>query len=106
MIRLSRLYAVADATFGDPVEIARELFEGGVRLVQIRHKSASAKTLLDETEAILRLMPLDAQLVVNESCRRRTYRGSCGRSSRAEGSRALTRQGNTGRRSGDWLFDT
>ena len=66
MIRLSRLYAVADATFGDPVEIARELFEGGVRLVQIRHKSASAKTLLDETEAILRLMPLDAQLVVND----------------------------------------
>ena len=35
MIRLSRLYAVADATFGDPVEIARELFDGGARLGQL-----------------------------------------------------------------------
>lgn len=66
MIRLSRLYAVADATFGDPVEIARELFEGGVRLVQIRDKAASAKTLLEQAEAILRFAPRDAQVVVND----------------------------------------
>jgi thiamine-phosphate pyrophosphorylase len=66
MIRLSRLYAVADATFGDPVEIARELFDSGARLVQIRHKSASAATLLHETEAILRFVPADAQLIVND----------------------------------------
>jgi len=66
MIRLSRLYAVADAIFGDPIEIAQQLFDGGVRLVQIRHKSASARTLLEETEAILRFVPPDAQLVVND----------------------------------------
>src|SRR5262245_16933143 len=66
MIRVPRLYAVADATFGDPVEIARELFAGGVRLLQIRNKSASAKILLEQAETILRFAPRDAQVLVND----------------------------------------
>jgi len=32
---LPRLYAIADAAFGDPVQLAEALFSGGARLVQI-----------------------------------------------------------------------
>jgi thiamine-phosphate pyrophosphorylase len=66
MIRLPRLYAVADATFGDPIQLARSLFDGGARLVQIRDKSATAATLLHQVEAVLRFAPADAQVIVND----------------------------------------
>jgi thiamine-phosphate pyrophosphorylase len=66
MIRLPRLYAVADAAFGNPVELARELFDGGARLVQIRHKDAAPAQLIDEVEKILKASPGNGQVVVND----------------------------------------
>jgi thiamine-phosphate pyrophosphorylase len=66
MIRLPRLYAVADGAFGDPVQLARALFEGGATWVQIRHKSAASKTLVGEVDEVLRLAPEHAQVIVND----------------------------------------
>jgi thiamine-phosphate diphosphorylase len=63
---LPRLYAIADATFGDPVQLAAQLFHGGARWVQIRNKNASARELLDQTERILSLAPPDALVIVND----------------------------------------
>jgi thiamine-phosphate pyrophosphorylase len=66
MISLPRLYAVADRTFGDPVELAEALFRGGARLVQIRDKSANVQVLLAEVEEILRTAPAGTNLIVND----------------------------------------
>jgi thiamine-phosphate pyrophosphorylase len=66
MMALPRLYAVADGAFGDPVRIAMELFDGGVSLVQIRHKTASSGVLIHEVEEVLRLAPRDARIIVND----------------------------------------
>jgi thiamine-phosphate pyrophosphorylase len=66
MIRLPRLYAVADAAFGDPVDLAKALFDGGVTLVQIRHKVAAAGTLLREIDDVLKFAPPHAQVIVND----------------------------------------
>jgi thiamine-phosphate pyrophosphorylase len=66
MRELPRLYAIADAAFGDPVSLAAALFDGGVRLVQLRHKGATPKLLLDQAEAILRIAPPDATVIVND----------------------------------------
>jgi thiamine-phosphate pyrophosphorylase len=63
---LPRLYAVADAGFGDPVKLAAELFEGGARLVQLRNKAAGSGTLLAEAEEILRHRPEGAEVLVND----------------------------------------
>ena len=61
-----RLYAIADASFGDPVTLAVALFEGGARLVQVRNKKAGARELLDQVERILSLAPHDARVIVND----------------------------------------
>ena len=66
MIALPRLYAIADASFGNPIHIARQLFEGGARLVQIRNKKAGAGELLDQVETVLRFAPADARVIVND----------------------------------------
>jgi len=66
MIPLPRLYAVADRSFGDPVQLAVALFEGGAQLVQIRNKTAGARALLAEVEAVMRVAPPDARVVVND----------------------------------------
>jgi len=66
MIELPRLYAVADKTFGDPVQLAKELFTGGALLVQIRNKGAAAHTLLNEVEEAMKLAPPGARVVVND----------------------------------------
>jgi thiamine-phosphate pyrophosphorylase len=66
MIALPRLYAVADQTFGDPVQIATALFEGGAQLVQIRDKAATAQTLLREVEEVLKAAPPGVRLIVND----------------------------------------
>jgi thiamine-phosphate pyrophosphorylase len=66
MIALPRLYAIADAQFGNPVEIADRLFEGGARLLQIRNKTAGAGALLHQVEDILRFAPADAVVLVND----------------------------------------
>ena len=66
MIPLPRLYAIADASFGDPLEIARRLFEGGARLIQIRNKSAGSGPYLEQVEQVLKLAPDDAYVIVND----------------------------------------
>ena len=66
MIALPRLYAVADQTFGDPVQLAKALFNGGAQLVQIRDKTATAQTLLAEVEASLKSAPPGARIIVND----------------------------------------
>lgn len=63
---LPRLYAIADASFGDPVKIAEALFDGGARLVQIRNKTACARELLDQVERILEVAPSGARVIVND----------------------------------------
>ena len=67
MISLPPLYAIADAAFGDPVLLARQLFDGGARLVQVRNKIADAGELLRQVQAILELAPKDCQVIVNDS---------------------------------------
>ena len=66
MIVIPRLYAIADAAFGNPVEIARQLFDGGARLVQIRNKRASASELMRQVEEILPFVPAGFRLIVND----------------------------------------
>jgi thiamine-phosphate pyrophosphorylase len=63
---LPRLYAIADASFSDPVQVARSLFDGGVRLLQVRNKTSNARELLDQVERILQLAPPDATVIVND----------------------------------------
>src|SRR5262245_6367983 len=66
MIRLPRVYAIADASFGNPVQLARSLFEGGARLVQVRNKAAGAGELFDQVKQILSFAPSDAIVLVND----------------------------------------
>lgn len=66
MMPLRRLYAFADASFGDPVQLAEQLFEGGARFVQVRNKHAGARELLRQVERILALAPEHAEVVVND----------------------------------------
>jgi len=66
MKQLPRLYAIADASFGNPVKLAEALFEGGARLVQVRNKNASARDALEQVERILALAPPDALVLVND----------------------------------------
>jgi len=63
---LPRLYAIADASFGDPVRLAEHLFGGGARLLQVRNKKGSARELLQQVERILSVAPADAELIVND----------------------------------------
>jgi thiamine-phosphate pyrophosphorylase len=66
MISLPRLYAIADAAFVNPVILARELFDGGARLVQIRNKNASAREFFDQVIAVLEFAPADSHVIVND----------------------------------------
>jgi thiamine-phosphate pyrophosphorylase len=66
MISLPRLYAIADASFGNPVVLARELFDGGARLVQIRNKNASSREFLSQVIAILESAPSESRVIVND----------------------------------------
>jgi thiamine-phosphate pyrophosphorylase len=66
MKSIPRLYAITDASFGDPVNIAQALFDGGARLVQVRNKTAGARILLDQVERILAIAPPDARVIVND----------------------------------------
>src|SRR5262249_15851100 len=63
---LPRLYAIADASFGDPVALPQKLFAGGRRLVQVRNKKGSSRDLLEQVERILSIAPGDAQVLVND----------------------------------------
>ena len=66
MISIPRLYAIADAAFGNPVVLARELFDGGARLVQVRNKNASARELFNQVVTILEFAPADSRVIVND----------------------------------------
>lgn len=61
-----RLYAIADASFGDCVRLAEALFAGGARLVQVRNKKAGAREFLSQVERILLFAPSDGRVVVND----------------------------------------
>ncbi len=63
---LPRLYAIADAQFGDPLQFADRLFNGGARLIQLRNKKAGAGELLQQVERILSFAPQDADVMVND----------------------------------------
>jgi thiamine-phosphate pyrophosphorylase len=60
------LYAIADASFGDPVALADKLFAGGVRLLQVRNKKGSSRELLQQVEQILAMAPARAYVLVND----------------------------------------
>ena len=66
MNALPRLYAIADAAFGDPARLAASLIAGGARLIQIRDKGASPRELFDEVEQITASAPADVRLIVND----------------------------------------
>jgi thiamine-phosphate pyrophosphorylase len=66
MIPLPRLYAIADASFGDPVRIAEALFRGGAQLVQVRNKEASSGILLNQVERIMSIAPPGSLVIVND----------------------------------------
>jgi len=66
MTSLQRLYAIADAAFGDPVVLASELFDGGARLVQIRNKIATDREFFNQVVAILKFAPADSRVIVND----------------------------------------
>jgi hypothetical protein len=84
MISLPPLYAIADAAFGDPVLLARHLFDGGARLVQVRNKIAGAGELLRQFKRYSSWRPKDCQVIVNDSVDVALLGGSYWRSSRPE----------------------
>jgi thiamine-phosphate pyrophosphorylase len=66
MIPLPRLYAIADASFGDCVRLAEGFFAGGARLLQLRNKNAGAGEFLAQVEQVLAAAPTDACVIVND----------------------------------------
>jgi thiamine-phosphate pyrophosphorylase len=66
MTPLPRLYAIADASFGDPSRIAECLLQGGVRLIQVRNKKGSSRELLQQVERILSFAPSESRIIVND----------------------------------------
>ncbi len=61
-----RLYAISDASFGNPVQLARALFDGGARLLQVRNKTAGARDFFAGVEQILAIAPEGSQVIVND----------------------------------------
>jgi thiamine-phosphate pyrophosphorylase len=66
MMVLPRLYAIADGQFGDVVQIAQRLLQGGARLIQLRNKSAGAGEFLGRVENVLALTTAEARIIVND----------------------------------------
>ena len=63
---LPRLYSIADASFGDPVQTAALLFKTGIRLVQVRNKKGSSREFLQQVDQIVASAPPDARVIVND----------------------------------------
>ena len=63
---LPRLYPIADASFGDPVQIASVLFKAGIRFLQVRNKKGSSREFLQQVEQIIAAAPPDARVLVND----------------------------------------
>jgi thiamine-phosphate pyrophosphorylase len=65
-----RLYVILDPRFcggRDLAEVAAEAIAGGATVLQLRHKDATTRTLLAESEAILvRSRPAGVPLIVND----------------------------------------
>ena len=66
MMVLPRLYAIADAQFGNLVQIAESLLQGGARLIQLRDKNAGAGEFLHCVERVLALAPPETRIIVND----------------------------------------
>jgi thiamine-phosphate pyrophosphorylase len=66
MKRPPALYAIADAAFGDPIDISCRLFRGGALLVQIRNKQAASGQLLEQAVRIVREAPPSGMVIVND----------------------------------------
>ena len=66
MTPLPLLYTIADAAFGDPLDIAKCLFAGGACLVQLRDKNASSGVLLSRASSIVAAAPAGAHVLVND----------------------------------------
>jgi len=66
MKALPRLYAIADASFGNPGWLAASLIAGGARLIQLRDKNASSRELLDKVDRVIALAPSDVRIIVND----------------------------------------
>jgi len=66
MIAFPRLYAIADAQFGDPVQIVQSLLAGGARLIQVRCKNAGAGEFFGCVQRALTMAPADARIIVND----------------------------------------
>jgi thiamine-phosphate pyrophosphorylase len=66
MTVLPRLYAIADSSFGDPVQLAQSLIMGGARLIQLRTKNASARELFGQVERVLELAAAGVRIIVND----------------------------------------
>jgi thiamine-phosphate pyrophosphorylase len=80
-IVLPRLYVILDATLlnTSPFDCARELAAAGVRLLQYRNKSASARDLLETSRKLLSsLSAYGSSLVVNDRPDVATLAGAAG----------------------------
>jgi len=66
MTLLPRLYAIADASFGDPAGLAQRLFDGGARFIQVRNKNAGPREFFEQVERIVKDAPRDATVIVND----------------------------------------
>ncbi len=67
MKRLSGLYVITEPALRDPVETARQLLAAGVRLLQLRDKTATTRALVQIGEQLRALTRQhDARLIVND----------------------------------------
>ncbi|MFM8396120.1 MAG: thiamine phosphate synthase [Acidobacteriota bacterium] len=69
MIELPKLYAITDRGLANSsnIEIARQMLEGGARLIQLRDKEGTAKDLFDAAREILGLTrAVGGRLIIND----------------------------------------
>jgi len=78
MPRLPALYAIADAAFGDPVEISCRLFRGGAQLVQLRNKESASGQFLEQAVRIVGEAPPNALVIVNDRADLAAIAGAAG----------------------------
>lgn len=69
-MRLPKLYAIVDPSIRpdlSPFQMTERLLQGGARLIQLRHKSATSRELLESTKALLALArPFKARFIIND----------------------------------------
>lgn len=64
---LPRLYAIVDLNVTtDPIAFANELFEAGVRLLQLRDKENQPRRTLSVAQELKRVAPKNALLIMND----------------------------------------